>query len=93
MLADRFFIGLYNDEIPIEIADRLQFSLPIAISRQIATKRMWSLVDAEPERFDALERVGFKVNRYSDLFVFLCEHMGGHYLDVGCSAKIAAGLV
>lgn len=56
-------------------------------------KHMGSMVEKEHERFDALERAGFRVERYGDIFEFLCVRLGGHYLDVGCSAKIAAGLV
>ena len=52
-----------------------------------------SMARAEPERFDALERVGFKVERYGDIAKVLYVTMGGHYMDVGCSAKIAEGLV
>jgi hypothetical protein len=49
--------------------------------------------DKDPEPFDALERAGFKCERYGDLHHFLLERLGGHYLDIGCSAKIAQGLV
>lgn len=56
-------------------------------------KTMWSWVDQEPERFDALERAGFKTIRHMDFFMLSIERRGGHYLDVGMSAKIAAGLV
>ena len=48
---------------------------------------------AEPERFDALESVGFKVERFGDVHKALFERMGGHYMDTGASAKIAEGLV
>jgi hypothetical protein len=47
----------------------------------------------EPERFDALERVGFKTERYGSMTDTLYNRMGGHYMDVGASAKIAKGLV
>lgn len=47
----------------------------------------------DPERFDALERAGFKTERYGDIAFQVNEKLGGHYMDVGASAKIAKGLV
>ena len=47
----------------------------------------------EPERFDALERAGFRVERYGDMYRDLYERFGGNYMDTGTSAKIARGLV
>jgi hypothetical protein len=51
------------------------------------------MASTEPERFDALEQVGFKVIRYGDIVYQLYEKFGGHYMDVGASAKIANGQV
>jgi hypothetical protein len=68
-------------------------ALPIAITRQAALHTSKVLVATEPERFDALERAGFRVERFGDIWKVLSERLGGHYMDVGCSAKIAAGLV
>jgi hypothetical protein len=47
----------------------------------------------EPERFQALKDVGFKVNVYGDMMYHLNERFGGHYVDIGTSAKISNGLV
>ena len=47
----------------------------------------------EPERFDALEEAGFRTERYGSMTHHLFNRLGGHYLDVGASAKIARGLV
>jgi hypothetical protein len=47
----------------------------------------------QPERFDALEKAGFKTERYGNLTDSMYRRMGGHYMDVGASAKIAKGLV
>jgi hypothetical protein len=68
-------------------------AIPIAITRQLGLHGNNALAATEPERFDALERVGFRVERFGDLWKLLSERLGGHYMDVGCSAKIAAGLV
>jgi hypothetical protein len=48
---------------------------------------------AQTERFDALEAAGFRVERYGDIAKVLYETLGGHYIDVGGSAKISTGLV
>jgi hypothetical protein len=68
-------------------------AIPIAITRQAALHANNALAATEPERFDALERAGFRVERFGDIWKVLSERLGGHYMDVGCSAKIAAGLV
>jgi len=45
----------------------------------------------EKERFDALERVGFRVDREAALEDWIILRGGGYYIDVGTSARIAAG--
>ena len=47
----------------------------------------------ELERFDSLERAGFKLDRDGDMASYLFGRFGGYYLDVGASAKISKGLV
>jgi hypothetical protein len=47
----------------------------------------------EPERFEALKNVGFKVNVFGDMQYHLNERFGGHYVDIGTSTKISKGLV
>jgi hypothetical protein len=66
---------------------------PIAITRLKSLYGNNTLASFDPERFDALERAGFRVERYGDLWKLLSERLGGHYIDVGASKKIAAGLV
>ena len=56
-------------------------------------KTFHAMAAAQPERWEALERVGFKVEPYGDLQEILNVRLGGHYLDIGTSAKIAKGLV
>ncbi|OAP55015.1 hypothetical protein AYL99_10715 [Fonsecaea erecta] len=84
---------LYNETFDIDLADRIQFSNPLSVARQIAQRTLHPLAAAEPERFDALERAGFKVERFGDMHHHLNERQGGHYVDVGASAKIAKGLI
>ncbi|KAJ4318836.1 hypothetical protein N0V84_006649 [Fusarium piperis] len=47
----------------------------------------------EPERYEALERAGFKVDPFGDIQHAINVRLGGHYIDVGTSAKIGQGLI
>ena len=86
-------IALYNDTVPTEISDRIFFSSPIAIGRQIGLYHLHEQVRTDSARFDALERAGFKLERFGDILYHVNERAGGHYIDIGTSAKISAGLV
>lgn len=83
----------YNADVPTIDADRESYSMPYAVTRLMSRKALHASAAKEPERFDALERAGFKVERYGDIMYHICEKLGGHYMDVGCSDKIAKGLV
>lgn len=83
----------YNADVPTLDADREQYSMPYAVTRLMSRKALHGMAAREPERFDALEKVGFKVERYGDIMWHICERLGGHYMDVGCSEMIAKGLV
>ncbi|KMU81672.1 hypothetical protein CISG_02690 [Coccidioides immitis RMSCC 3703] len=85
--------AVFNDQIPIEIADRIQFSNPIAIGRQIVAYHLHKMIRADPERFDSLERAGFLLDRFGDITYHVSERGGGHYMDVGGSGKISKGLI
>ena len=84
---------LYNPTVPIEEADRQIMAMPIAITRHASNFGTRKAANGETERFDALERAGFRVERYGDLWQLLSDRLGGHYMDVGCSKKISDGLV
>ncbi|KAH7397964.1 dimethylaniline monooxygenase (N-oxide forming) [Cadophora sp. MPI-SDFR-AT-0126] len=83
----------YNDQIPTEVADRLYFSLPNGIGSVVSQLMNHESARAEPERFEALEKVGFDVERWGDVFHHLVERGGGHYIDVGCSKLISDGKI
>lgn len=83
----------FNVDIPTADADRDQQSMPNVLGRLLFQKVLNSQAVNEAERFDALERVGFKVERYGDLMWHIAERLGGHYMDVGCSEKISKGEV
>jgi len=47
----------------------------------------------EPERFDSLEKAGFRLQRDGWLAEYIFERFGGYYVDVGASRKISDGLI
>ena len=49
------------------------------------------LVAANSERFDAIEKSGFRVDREAVLTDFIQLRSGGYYIDVGTSKRIADG--
>lgn len=83
----------YNGQLPTEVADKLQMSGPNAVGRLMIKGGLDGMAAQESERFDALERAGFKTERYGDLMFHLSERAGGHYMDVGASQKIADGKI
>lgn len=86
--------GVYNDEIPTAQSDRLWLTAtPSPITRLLILQLMAHLASQDDEYFDALDRAGFKNVRICDLSHILFERFGGHYLDVGASAKVAQGLI
>ncbi|KIV77303.1 hypothetical protein PV11_09110 [Exophiala sideris] len=83
----------YNPEIPTEWADLMGLTSPIGVGRLVTMRILHAMAKAEPERFDNLEKAGFKLNRYGDLIYQVMDRFGGHYMDVGASAKISKGLI
>ncbi|GKZ31286.1 hypothetical protein AbraIFM66950_011645 [Aspergillus brasiliensis] len=73
-------------------ADKQQLSNPLAISRLMSTLTLGAKIAQNPERFDALERAGFKVDRSAEVVAHVHGRYGGHYIDVGNCANIAKGL-
>lgn len=88
-----FTLASYSPDIPTEKADREGFSLPVSIRRQMAMRYLHTMARNDSERFDALEKAGFNVERYGDIANVVFDRLGGHYMDVGTSAKISQGLV
>lgn len=83
----------YNTDVPTSEADFESFSAPYAVTRLISNGVLHHMASLEPARFDALEAVGFRVERYGDIWYQICEKSGGHYMDVGCSEMISKGFV
>ncbi|PKX90546.1 flavin-containing monooxygenase [Aspergillus novofumigatus IBT 16806] len=84
---------ILNDHTPLETSGRILFAGPLAVSRLTTMAALNTQAEAEPERFAALERACFRTERYGDIISLLGERFGGHYIDVGASAKIAQGLI
>ncbi|OAL37634.1 hypothetical protein AYO20_03141 [Fonsecaea nubica] len=85
--------AFYNLDTPTEKADGESFSFPASIRRQIILNLLHAMARDDGERFDALQKAGFDVERYGDLMHILFERLGGHYMDVGASAKISDGSI
>ncbi|CZR66950.1 related to flavin-containing monooxygenase [Phialocephala subalpina] len=83
--------ALYNLDIPPPVADRLESTTPLKISREVLKTHFAAAAAAEHERFDALERIGFRVDREAVLYDWIFLRGGGYYIDVGTSARIANG--
>lgn len=81
----------YNMSKPTSVSDRQTVTQPNKILRQMANAGVWAGIKANPERFDALEKAGFKVDRYGDIFTHLYIRFGGHYVDTGASGRIVKG--
>ena len=59
----------------------------------MSLKALQRWTSMEPERYNSLERVGFRLDREGDMPSYLFGRFGGYALDVGTSAKISKGLV
>jgi hypothetical protein len=83
----------YNADVPTVVADQASWSMPYPVLAQLYNGNVRHRSSMEPERFDALEKAGFKLERNGQLAVHIFERFGGHYLDVGASKKIVDGKV
>ncbi|KAI1066772.1 hypothetical protein LB506_012195 [Fusarium annulatum] len=84
---------IYNAHIPTEVSDRAMFTQPVSIARLLSSKTFHAMARSQPERYEALERVGFRVDPFGDIQDAINIRLGGHYIDVGTSAKIGKGLI
>ncbi|QPC69277.1 hypothetical protein HYE68_000029 [Fusarium pseudograminearum] len=84
---------VYNDKIPTEVSDRAMFSHPVSIARHLPSGAVHAMTRAQPERYEALERAGFKVDPFGDIQDAVNIRLGGHYIDFRTSAKIGKKLI
>ncbi|PYH87872.1 hypothetical protein BO71DRAFT_436300 [Aspergillus ellipticus CBS 707.79] len=80
-------------ETGLQSVTMIQRSQTCIIPVEYMPKRASAQIERNPERFDALERTGFRVDRSGDVFAHVHERYGGHYLDVGNCDNIVNGLV
>ncbi|KAL5331434.1 hypothetical protein ACEPPN_000964 [Leptodophora sp. 'Broadleaf-Isolate-01'] len=83
----------YNATTPTTTADRTTQTQPVAILDLISQAILHDSARKEPERFDALERAGFKLDRWGSIQKYLYARGGGHYVDVGGSDMISKGMI
>ncbi|EMC98299.1 hypothetical protein BAUCODRAFT_66326 [Baudoinia panamericana UAMH 10762] len=81
----------YNPNVDPAEADRISFTHPNKIMRELVNRAVFAGIKANPDRFDALEKAGFKLDRYGDIYNNLYVRFGGHYVDIGASERIAKG--
>ena len=80
----------FHDQKSTAVADREQATFPNKIMHEITNLVVHGLVRANPQRFDALEKQAFKVDRFGDMYACILERAGGHHIDHGGSARIAS---
>lgn len=81
----------YRADTSADEGDRESFTYPNKIMREMINRAVWAGIKASPDRFDALEKAGFKLDRYGDTYDNLYVRFGGHYVDIGASTRIAKG--
>ncbi|PYI00380.1 flavin-containing monooxygenase [Aspergillus sclerotiicarbonarius CBS 121057] len=60
-----------------KLADRQQLSNPLTVNRLVSILSIRGQIAQNPERFDALERAGFKVDRDGEVIAHVTERYGG----------------
>ena len=81
----------YRPDTDPEVVDRKEFTYPHKILREMVNQEVHSAIRANLDRFDALESAGCMLNRFGDIYDNLYIRFGGHYVDIGCSERIAKG--
>lgn len=88
---------LYNDRVPLEIADHYTFSTPLALLRLMSQRAVPTIAaTTDKSILDGLARVGFKTNMGYDgagIFPLWQSRGGGYYIDTGASRLIADGKI
>ncbi|KAJ7589556.1 FAD/NAD-P-binding domain-containing protein [Mycena floridula] len=82
---------LVPDDVPIEITDLKNSSLPFGLTRIFMEETKAHSPEVDKELHESLEKAGFKINKETSPFVLIMERFGGTSIDVGCAERIAAG--
>ncbi|GAM34193.1 hypothetical protein TCE0_015f01609 [Talaromyces pinophilus] len=83
----------YNSQTDMNTADIKSFAYPNALSRKLGLLANHIQYTAQPDLYSDLKRAGFLLEQDDDLTRHICERLGGHYMDIGASKKIADGLI
>lgn len=92
-MLTKIHIAQYNPQTDMNTADIKSFAYPNAVSRKLGLLANHIQYTAQPDLYSDLKRVGFLLEQDDDLTRHICERLGGHYMDIGASKKIADGLV
>lgn len=84
---------IYTDDKTIEMADRMVFTGPNAISRLMSRLSLLGKATSDSKRFNDLEEAGFLLERDGDMLYNMFERQGAHHMDVGASERIVKGEV
>uniref|UniRef100_A0A093Y726 Putative indole-3-pyruvate monooxygenase YUCCA5 n=1 Tax=Talaromyces marneffei PM1 TaxID=1077442 RepID=A0A093Y726_TALMA len=83
----------YNTETDMNTADIKCFAYPNALSRRLGLLANHLQYTTQPDLYSDLVKAGFLLEQDDDLTRHICERLGGHYMDIGASKKIADGFV
>ncbi|KAJ7577527.1 FAD/NAD-P-binding domain-containing protein [Mycena floridula] len=89
--ASEMFSRLFPDDVPIELTDLKNGSLPFGLTRTFMAQTKAYTLAADKELHGKLEKAGFQVEKNTNAFVLLVERFGGKSIDVGCAERIATG--
>ncbi|OKL55661.1 hypothetical protein UA08_08967 [Talaromyces atroroseus] len=83
----------YNTDTDMKICDIKCFGYPYAVNRNLGLLASQLRQKYQPDLYSDLKKAGFLLEEHDDITRHLCERLGGHYMDVGASKKIADGLI
>ncbi|KAJ7599582.1 FAD/NAD-P-binding domain-containing protein [Mycena floridula] len=87
--ATKMFARMFPDDVPIEVSDLKNSSLPFGLARIFMRETQGETLEADKGLHEKLEKAGFKVDKTSSIVALTYERFGA--LDVGCADRIAAG--
>lgn len=84
---------VYNEDMPLELSDRILLGYPLPIQRLMAKAGTKMCAEQNPTYFERIEAGGFKTIRNGDLWGMMYDREGGHFFDLGAGEFIANGTV
>ncbi|KAG1720493.1 hypothetical protein EDB19DRAFT_1776869 [Suillus lakei] len=87
--------AVYKDDVPTELADTYNTSLPLAVVRRLHQRMVHMVAEAADEEIlDGLAKVGSKTNpgiHGAGIMSLILERGGGHHIDTRASKSIIDG--